>query len=77
MEDFIDRGGWRVVRDADLADLMTRIVGACVRAASPVCQPWKTPDRINLLSQALVHGAGWQAETRDADGYQCRTQKPF
>lgn len=33
IDDLIDRGGWCIASDDDLADYMTRIVDACVRAA--------------------------------------------
>lgn len=33
IDDLIDRGGWCIASNDDLADYMTRIVDACVRAA--------------------------------------------
>lgn len=33
IDDLIDRGGWCIASNDDLADFMTRIVDACVRAA--------------------------------------------
>lgn len=37
----------------------------------------KSPNPINLMSSAEVRAAGWQAETRDADGHACRLHAPF
>lgn len=37
----------------------------------------KNPNPINLATSAEVRKAGWQAETRDADGHLCRTHVPF
>ena len=39
IDDLIDRGGWCIASDDDLADYMTRIVDACVRAATTEGQP--------------------------------------
>lgn len=37
----------------------------------------KNPNPINLSTPDEVRKAGWQAETRDADGHLCRTHVPF
>ncbi|SCB30669.1 hypothetical protein [Rhizobium lusitanum] len=37
----------------------------------------KNPFPVNLQTQEDVRKAGWQAETRDADGHLCRTHVPF
>jgi molybdopterin synthase sulfur carrier subunit len=37
----------------------------------------KNPNPINLATSEEVRQAGWQAETRDADGHLCRTPVPF
>ncbi len=37
----------------------------------------KSPTPINLQTAEDVRKAGWQAETRDADGHLCRTHVPF
>lgn len=37
----------------------------------------KNPNPVNLQMPEDVRKAGWQAETRDADGHLCRTHVPF
>lgn len=37
----------------------------------------KNPNPINLATSDEVRKAGWQAETRDADGHLIRTHVPF
>lgn len=37
----------------------------------------KNPNPISLWPSDDVRAAGWQAETRDADGHLCRTHAPF
>lgn len=37
----------------------------------------KNPNPINLQTSEEVRQAGWQAETRDADGHLCRCHAPF
>ncbi|MHC1549441.1 hypothetical protein [Phyllobacterium sp. K27] len=37
----------------------------------------KNPSPIHLMTSEDVRKAGWQAETRDADGHLCRTHAPF
>jgi len=37
----------------------------------------KNPCAVNLQTSEEVRKAGWQAETRDADGHLCRVHAPF
>jgi len=37
----------------------------------------KNPNTINLMTSEEVRKAGWQAETRDADGHLMRMHAPF
>jgi hypothetical protein len=37
----------------------------------------KNPFPINLQTSDEIRKAGWQAETRDADGHVCRVHVPF
>jgi molybdopterin synthase sulfur carrier subunit len=37
----------------------------------------KNPNPINLKTSEEIRNAGWQAETRDADGHLCRTHVKF
>lgn len=37
----------------------------------------KNPFPVNLQTSEDVRKAGWQAETRDADGHLCRLHAPF
>ena len=37
----------------------------------------KEPKPINLTSSAEIRAAGWQAESRDADGHLISTHAPF
>ena len=37
----------------------------------------RNPNPVNLQTSAEIRAAGWQAETRDADGHLCRAHVPF